>query len=46
MVLLADAVRRGSTVLMVTHSLAYAAFAQRTVKMLDGRIVSETLMAA
>jgi putative ABC transport system ATP-binding protein len=46
MELLAAAVRVGTAVLMVTHSLAYAAFAQRTVKMLDGRIVSETLLAA
>ena len=44
--LLTSAVKRGTTVLMVTHSLAYAAIAQRTLKMLDGRIVSETLLAA
>jgi putative ABC transport system ATP-binding protein len=38
--------KAGTTVVMVTHSLAYAAFAQRTVKLLDGRVVSETLLAA
>jgi putative ABC transport system ATP-binding protein len=46
MELLANAVRAGTTLLMVTHSLAYAAFADRTLKMLDGRIVSETLLGA
>jgi ABC-type lipoprotein export system ATPase subunit len=33
-------------VIMVTHSLTYAALARRTIKLLDGRIVSETLLAA
>jgi putative ABC transport system ATP-binding protein len=36
----------GTTVIMVTHSLVHAALARRTVKLLDGRIVSETLLAA
>jgi len=36
----------GATVVMVTHSLAHAALAKRTVKLLDGRIVSETRLAA
>lgn len=36
----------GTTVIMVTHSLAHAALAQRTVKLLDGKIVTETLLAA
>jgi hypothetical protein len=31
---------------MVTHSLAHAAAAQRTVRLLDGRVVVETQMAA
>jgi hypothetical protein len=31
---------------MVTHSLVHAGFAKRTVKLLDGRVVSETLLAA
>jgi len=35
----------GSTVIMVTHSLAHAAIAKRTVKLLDGAVVSETLVA-
>ena len=36
----------GTTVIMVTHSLVHAAMARRTVKLLDGQIVSETLLAA
>ncbi len=44
--LLRDAVRAGVTVVMVTHSLAHAAEAQRTIKLLDGRVVGETLLAA
>jgi putative ABC transport system ATP-binding protein len=36
----------GTTIVMVTHSLVHAARAQRTVKLLDGRVVSETLLAA
>jgi putative ABC transport system ATP-binding protein len=46
MKLLTDAATAGVTVIMVTHSLAHAAVAQRTVKLLDGRVVSETLLAA
>ena len=46
MSLLTDAAAAGVTVIMVTHSLAHAAVAQRTVKLLDGRVVSETLLAA
>jgi putative ABC transport system ATP-binding protein len=46
MQLLAVAVQSGTTVIMVTHSLAYAGFAHRTIKLLDGRIVSETTLAA
>jgi putative ABC transport system ATP-binding protein len=44
--LLLDASRSGTTVIMVTHSLAHAARAQRTVNLLDGRVVNETLLAA
>jgi putative ABC transport system ATP-binding protein len=44
--LLTEAARNGVTVVMVTHSLAQAASAQRTIKLLDGRVVSETLLAA
>jgi putative ABC transport system ATP-binding protein len=36
----------GTTVVMVTHSLVHAGYAKRTVKLLDGRVVSETLLAA
>jgi putative ABC transport system ATP-binding protein len=38
--------KAGTTVVMVTHSLTYAALAQRTIKLLDGRVVSETQLAA
>jgi putative ABC transport system ATP-binding protein len=46
MQLLTEAANAGVTVIMVTHSLAHAAVAQRTIKLLDGRVVSETLLAA
>jgi putative ABC transport system ATP-binding protein len=36
----------GTTVIMVTHSLVHAGYAKRTVKLLDGRVVSETQLAA
>jgi putative ABC transport system ATP-binding protein len=44
--LLSEAATAGVTVVMVTHSLVHAAVAQRTIKLLDGRVVSETLLAA
>jgi putative ABC transport system ATP-binding protein len=44
--LLTEAAAAGVTIVMVTHSLVHAAVAQRTVKLLDGRVVSETLLAA
>jgi len=46
MELLINVAKAGTTVVMVTHSLTYAALAGRTIKLLDGRIVSETLLAA
>lgn len=46
MQLLTEAANAGVTVVMVTHSLVHAAAAQRTIKLLDGRVVSETLLAA
>ena len=46
MSLLKEAAGAGVTVVMVTHSLVHAAEAQRTIKLLDGRVVSETLLAA
>ena len=44
--LLTQIAKEGTTVVMVTHSLTYAGYAQRAVKLLDGKIVSETLLAA
>ena len=41
MELLKDLHRRGSTICMVTHDTRFTAFAQRTVHLFDGRIVSE-----
>jgi putative ABC transport system ATP-binding protein len=46
MELLATLNAAGTTIVMVTHSLVHAACAKRTVKLLDGRVVSETLLAA
>jgi putative ABC transport system ATP-binding protein len=46
MAMLTEICSTGTTVVMVTHSLAYAALARRTIKLLDGRVVSETLLAA
>lgn len=46
MQLLEGMVGAGTTVIMVTHSLAHAARAMRTIKLLDGRVSSETLLAA
>jgi putative ABC transport system ATP-binding protein len=46
MTLLGDLVRAGTTVIMVTHSKVHAAAANRTLHMLDGRLVSDTLLAA
>ena len=40
--LLRGASQAGTTIVMVTHSPIHAAVASRTVKMLDGQVVSET----
>ena len=40
MALLKGAAAEGVTVVMVTHSLAHAGEAQRTIRLLDGRVVS------
>jgi putative ABC transport system ATP-binding protein len=40
--LLKGASRAGTTIIMVTHSPVHAAEASRTVKLLDGKVVSET----
>jgi putative ABC transport system ATP-binding protein len=42
MELLKGVSRAGSTIIMVTHSPLHAATAQRIIRMLDGRVVSET----
>jgi putative ABC transport system ATP-binding protein len=42
MELLKGASEAGTTIVMVTHSPAHAAAADRTIRMLDGRVVSET----
>jgi putative ABC transport system ATP-binding protein len=44
--LLTGVSQSGTTVIMVTHSLVHAARAQRTVRLLDGHVVSQTLLAA
>jgi putative ABC transport system ATP-binding protein len=46
MKLLTDICAEGTTVIMVTHSLAYAGMTKRMIKLLDGRVVTETLLAA
>jgi putative ABC transport system ATP-binding protein len=46
MAMLTEVAATGVSVVMVTHSLAHAAQAQRTIKLLDGRVVAETLLAA
>jgi putative ABC transport system ATP-binding protein len=46
MSLLTEINESGTTVIMVTHSLVHAGYAKRTVKLLDGRVVSETQLAA
>lgn len=43
--LLSQLASTGTTVVMVTHSKAHAAAANRTLNMLDGRLVSDTLLA-
>jgi putative ABC transport system ATP-binding protein len=42
MTLLSELNRAGRTVVMVTHSPDHAAYAKRTVSLLDGRVVAET----
>ena len=37
--MLTEIAKAGTTVVMVTHSHAHAAYAERTVKMLDGHVV-------
>ena len=40
--LLKGACKAGTTIIMVTHSPVHAAEAQRTIKIVDGQVVSET----
>ena len=42
MQILAELSRAGTTVAMVTHSTEYAKFTDRTIQLLDGRIVGES----
>jgi polar amino acid transport system ATP-binding protein len=44
--LLTGVSKSGTTVIMVTHSLVHAGRAQRTIRLLDGHVVSQTLLAA
>ncbi len=41
--LLKDLNKQGTTIVMVTHSPAYAAYGNRTVNLFDGKIADETL---
>jgi putative ABC transport system ATP-binding protein len=40
--LLRDLHRNGATICMVTHDPRYAQFADRTIRLFDGRIIEET----
>jgi putative ABC transport system ATP-binding protein len=42
--LLKELHREGSTICMVTHDPRYASFADRTIRLLDGRILEESLV--
>ena len=44
--MLTEIARSGTTVVMVTHSHAHAAYAERTINLLDGQIVAATRLAA
>jgi putative ABC transport system ATP-binding protein len=46
MAMLTEIAGAGTTVVMVTHSHPHAAYAQRTINLLDGQIVATTLLAA
>jgi putative ABC transport system ATP-binding protein len=36
----------GTTIVMVTHSPAYADYGTRTIHLLDGRVVTENILRA
>ena len=44
--LLKDLHRNGATICMVTHDPRYAQFADRTIRLFDGRIVEESVEAS
>jgi putative ABC transport system ATP-binding protein len=44
--MLTEIATAGTTVVMVTHSLSHAAYAQRTLNLLDGQVVAQTQLAA
>ena len=44
MALLTETAAAGTTIVMVTHSPLHAAAAQRTIRLLDGRVASETVL--
>jgi len=44
--MLTEVAAAGTTVVMVTHSLAHAAYAARTIDLLDGQVVSAPRLAA
>jgi putative ABC transport system ATP-binding protein len=46
MALMTDLHEQGATVCMVTHDPRYAAFADRTVHLFDGRVVDEHASAS
>jgi putative ABC transport system ATP-binding protein len=44
--MLTEIARAGTTVVMVTHSVSHAAYAERTLNLLDGQLVAQTQLAA
>ncbi len=46
MKLLCELNAAGTTIVMVTHSAAYAGYARRTINLFDGRVLTEQLRAA
>ena len=44
--MLTEVAGAGTTIVMVTHSLAHAAYAERTLNLLDGQVVSAMQLAA